>query len=188
MAKRHLKMLEGHEDEINIVIAATLPSLAALAPISAELDASSKHLASSVIISGSRDNVIRVWDLREGYLLYELVGHTKAVYGLSLALSNDPFRSASGKLVKKGTPILVSCGEDVTVRFWNLETKELLATGKRWHKGCIRAVCCQSMKCSVAKSSTRFRNVVVSCGWDKSIRMHDMDDCLKHANDCCSIS
>lgn len=188
MAKRHLKMLEGHEDEINIVIAATLPSLQALAPISSDLDASSKHLASSVIISGSRDNVIRVWDLREGYLLYELIGHTKAVYGLSLALSNDPFRSVSGKLVKKGTPILVSCGEDVTVRFWNLESKELLKTAKSWHKGPIKAVCCQSMKCSEAKSSTGFRNVVVSCGWDKSVRMHDMDECLQHANDCCTVT
>ena len=64
-----------------------------------------------ILVSGSLDDTIRVWNLQTGNLIRTLSGHLKAVN--SVAISPD------GQL-------LVSGSDDTTVKIWNLQTGDLL--------------------------------------------------------------
>lgn len=74
-----------------------------------------------ILVSGSLDDTIKLWNLKTGTLVSTLQGHPRGVNGVCI--------SAKGQ-------VLVSCGDDETVRVWNL------ATGRRIHtlKGHVRDV------------------------------------------------
>eukprot|EP00762_Andalucia_godoyi_P005229 ANDGO_06754.mRNA.1 putative U3 small nucleolar RNA-associated protein 13 len=57
----------------------------------------------------SSDKVIKVWDMRQGYLTHVFKGHT----GMITKLVFHPFL---------GVPVLLSASEDCSVRVWNLST------------------------------------------------------------------
>ncbi len=59
----------------------------------------------STLLTGSTDNVIRLWDVRRGLVQFELHGHTGTIS--SLAATTDGQRLASGSF-------------DTTVRLWDL--------------------------------------------------------------------
>ena len=65
------------------------------------------------IISGSRDNSIKFWNLDTGKEIFTLTGHTEEI--TSLAITND-----SNKLI--------SASEDNTIKIWNLTTKTEIFT------------------------------------------------------------
>ncbi|MBW4487818.1 MAG: serine/threonine protein kinase [Trichocoleus desertorum ATA4-8-CV12] len=64
-----------------------------------------------ILVSGSLDDTLKVWNLQTGNLIRTLPGHLKAIN--SVAISPD------GQL-------LVSGSDDTTVKIWNLQTGDLL--------------------------------------------------------------
>ncbi|MDZ8188979.1 MAG: WD40 repeat domain-containing protein [Nostoc sp. ChiSLP02] len=66
-----------------------------------------------LLVSGSWDRTIKIWQLETGKLLHTLKGHTDRVY--AIALSPDEQIIASGSA-------------DKTIKLWHVETGELLAT------------------------------------------------------------
>jgi WD40 repeat protein len=79
------------------------------------------HLVSSlrvspdgkILISGSVDKTIKIWNLATGKLLRTLKGHGDEVLAVNL--------SPDGKIIASGSV-------DTTIKLWHLETGELLAT------------------------------------------------------------
>jgi platelet-activating factor acetylhydrolase IB subunit alpha len=75
----------------------------------------------SILISGSRDRTIKFWDVFSGSCLFTLYGHDNWVRGLRL--------HPNGKILGKkeindeniNTVILVSVGDDKTMRIWSVE-------------------------------------------------------------------
>jgi WD40 repeat protein len=65
------------------------------------------------LASGSRDNTIKLWDVKTGNLLQTLEGHSSFVY--SVAYSPDGQTLASGSF-------------DKTIKLWNVNTGKLLQT------------------------------------------------------------
>ena len=60
----------------------------------------------SVVVSGSEDGVVHLWDIQKGDILQRLRGHSGPVFDVSWSASQS---------------ILASCGEDRTVRIWWLD-------------------------------------------------------------------
>jgi WD40 repeat protein len=67
----------------------------------------------SLIASGSEDATVRLWDSRDGSLVYELIGHNEIVNDLSFS--------------PDGT-ILASASNDGSVRFWDVDGGSLIRT------------------------------------------------------------
>ena len=63
-----------------------------------------------VVISGGRDETVRVWDLATGAPVGEpFTGHTGWVRAVAVAQLD-------------GRPVIISGGDDTTVRVWDLAT------------------------------------------------------------------
>ena len=60
--------------------------------------------------TGSADRVIKIWDLASGTLKLSLTGHVSTVRGLTVSPRH---------------PYLFSCGEDRTVKCWDLEQNKV---------------------------------------------------------------
>jgi len=63
---------------------------------------SSVAIAGDVVVSGSRDNMVKVWLISTGSCITTLTGHTNTV--LSVAIAGD---------------VLVSGSHDLTVKLWS---------------------------------------------------------------------
>ncbi|MGF1568925.1 MAG: protein kinase [Nodosilinea sp.] len=68
-----------------------------------------------MLVSGSLDDTIRVWNCQTGQLLHTLTGHVRGVNEVAIS---------------SGGQVLASCGDDATVRVWNLGDGTLLRTLK----------------------------------------------------------
>jgi WD40 repeat protein len=66
-----------------------------------------------ILISGSRDQTIKVWNLQTGELLRTLKGHSDAVCAIAFSPSGD---------------IIASGSADKTIKIWHLDSSELLGT------------------------------------------------------------
>lgn len=66
-----------------------------------------------ILISGSRDKTIKIWQLETGELIRTLTGHTEGVFAIAL--------SPDGQIIASGSA-------DKTIKLWHVETGELLAT------------------------------------------------------------
>jgi len=103
----------------------------------------------AVIVSGSSDHSVRVWDARTGAAIFSpLLGHTDEVW--SIAISSD------GRLI-------ASASLDHTVRLWNLQTGKAVGGPMRGHLGRVRAV--------VFSPDTRW---LASGSWDKTVCIWDV--------------
>ncbi|EMD39432.1 hypothetical protein CERSUDRAFT_113078, partial [Gelatoporia subvermispora B] len=105
----------------------------------------------SLVVSGGCDKVLRVWDVKSGYCIYELRGHTSTIRCLK---------------VLHGRPIAVSGSRDRSVRVWDVQRGRALRvlTGHE-----------QSVRCLDV-----FGNRVVSGSYDCTCRVWDVDtgECL----------
>ncbi|WP_442948512.1 WD40 repeat domain-containing protein [Nostoc sp.] len=66
-----------------------------------------------LLVSGSWDQTIKIWQLETGKLLHTLKGHRDRVYAIAL--------SPDGQIIASGSA-------DKTIKLWHLETGELLGT------------------------------------------------------------
>lgn len=148
-----------------------------------------------VVVSGSRDLTVRVWHFNTGYLLFELFGHSGCVYGVSIIRCMGKFQVTEGgvvavpSLLPPGAPVIVSCADDCTVRVWNLETGKLARTFK-WHSVNVRALDTAVVFCSSDRGEDDTYNpgvaMVASCGWDRTVRMHNLDEILNEQESFCA--
>lgn len=107
-----------------------------------------------VIVSGSEDNTLRIWDLEGGALLGELWGHSNI------------FTVMTSAGCVNASPILVSGSKDNTVRLWDLETR--LPLGElRGHEGYVTAV--------ALGDCANGNRVVVSGSQDKTVRVWNLE-------------
>lgn len=184
----HIKLFEGHEDEINSVVAQSYSSMSSLVPISMDNDEENHQMAdgtdskgSVIIVSACRDLTIRVWDYKSGYLLFELLGHTACVFEVALCRTVKGVGLMGGVATKHqvaaGTPIIVSCSDDATIKFWNLENGKMIKSVK-WHNVSVRGIDVVVLKPNANSQSINDLFVIVSCGWDKTIQFHPVDEAI----------
>ncbi|KAI0371501.1 WD40 repeat-like protein [Pilatotrama ljubarskyi] len=106
---------------------------------------------SALVVSGGCDKELRIWDVKSGYCIYTLRGHTSTIRCLK---------------VLHGRPLAVSGSRDRTVRVWDVQRGRLL----RVLEGHT-----QSVRCLDACGSR-----VVSGSYDCTCRVWDVDtgECL----------
>jgi COMPASS component SWD3 len=78
-----------------------------------------------MLVSGSKDNTIKLWNLQTGKLFCTLLGHSAPV--LAVAISSD------GQLLASGSA-------DQTIKIWHINTASLIRTIKG-HEGEVRSIC-----------------------------------------------
>jgi WD40 repeat protein len=96
---------------------ATGEAISKIAGFNAELTAlaAAIHHDRAVIVSGSSDGLVRIWDIPAGEPVGDaLAGHTGAVTSVATVTLDN------------GRIIVVSGSEDATIRFWDLETGDVI--------------------------------------------------------------
>lgn len=124
------------------------------------------HFVSDVVISsdgqfalsGSWDSTLRLWDLNTGVTTRRFVGHTKDV--LSVAFSADNRQIVSGS-------------RDHTIKLWNT-----LGVCKYT----IQDDCHTDWVSCVRFSPNSQNPVIVSCGWDKLVKVWNLTNCKLKTN------
>ncbi|KAI9209182.1 WD40-repeat-containing domain protein [Polychytrium aggregatum] len=137
------------------------------------------------IVSGSRDDTIKIWDMKTGALRHTLIGHGASV----LCLQYDAHYIVSGSSdatiivwnLASATPLktlvghtehilglrfdsqyIVSCSKDKTARIWDFETGNLLKS-LRGHRAAVNAI--------------QFKNsMVVTGSGDRTIKVWSVRD------------
>ncbi|KAF9967996.1 hypothetical protein BGZ70_007280 [Mortierella alpina] len=154
------------------------------------------------IVSGSRDNTIKIWDMETGACRRTYVGHSASV--LCLQYDEDRIVSGSsdatinvwdlntGKVLQRlcghadsvlslrfEKDTVISCSKDRTVKIWKISTGEMLKT-LVGHRAAVNAVqfSPESAAPSPLPGSPR---VVVSASGDKSIKIWSLEtgECLR---------
>jgi guanine nucleotide-binding protein subunit beta-2-like 1 protein len=110
-------------------------------------------------LSGSWDGTLRLWDLNSGTTTRRFVGHSKDV--LSVAFSVDNRQIVSGS-------------RDKTIKLWNTlgECKYTIQE----QEGHTEWVSC--VRFSPAPSNP----IIVSCGWDKLVKVWNLNNCKLRTN------
>ncbi|KAK2961298.1 putative Cytoplasmic 60S subunit biogenesis factor [Blattamonas nauphoetae] len=85
--------------------------------------------SSPIVITGSEDRTIRIWDLRGSQEVAVLSGHRGAVTSLVMAGGNIPAHSNFQIDDQEGLAnCLVSCSDDATLKTWNMEMMTYIDT------------------------------------------------------------
>jgi guanine nucleotide-binding protein subunit beta-2-like 1 protein len=109
-------------------------------------------------LSGSWDGTLRLWDLNTGQTNRRFVGHSKDV--LSVAFSADNRHIVSGS-------------RDKTINLWNTLGELKYSISESGHKEWVSCV----------RFSPNLANpVIVSAGWDKMVKVWDLQTCKLRFN------
>jgi WD40 repeat protein len=76
-----------------------------------------------ILVSGSRDNTIKLWDVKTGQEINTLTGHGNSVFSVAINPQGD---------------ILASGSKDRTIKLWNLQTNQVIRTWR--HKDGVKTV------------------------------------------------
>lgn len=109
-------------------------------------------------LSGSWDKTLRLWDLQQGVSTRQFCSHTKDV--LSVAFSADNRQIVSGS-------------RDKTIKLWNT-----LAHCKYT----ITEDCHSDWVSCVRFSPSNSNPIIVSCGWDKIVKVWNLTNCKLKTN------
>lgn len=104
-------------------------------------------------LSGCWDSTLRLWDLENGETTERFIGHSKDV--LSVAFNADNTKIVSGS-------------RDRTIKLWNVlgECKYTISDdGHTDWVSCVRF------------SPNKDNELIVSCGWDKLVKVWDLSSC-----------
>jgi len=109
-------------------------------------------------LSGSWDGTLRLWDINSGTTTRSFVGHTKDV--LSVAFSADNRQIVSGS-------------RDRTIKLWNTLGECKYTIEEHGHTewvSCVRF------------SPNTANPIIVSCGWDKLVKVWNLTNCKLKTN------
>ncbi|KAA8499471.1 Guanine nucleotide-binding protein subunit beta-2-like 1 [Porphyridium purpureum] len=109
-------------------------------------------------LSSSWDATLRLWDLKQGVSTKRFVGHSKDV--LSVAFSTDNRQIVSGS-------------RDKTIKLWNTLGECKFTITDDMH---TEWVSCVRFSPSMAKP------LIVSCGWDKLVKVWELSNCKLKTN------
>lgn len=109
-------------------------------------------------LTGSWDKTLRLWDLETGVTLRTFTGHTSDVF--SVALSPDNRQIVSGS-------------RDGTIKLWNTMAECKYTIEEDRHTDWVSCV-----RFSPAGRET----LIVSCGWDKVVKVWDLTNCVLKTN------
>ena len=154
------------------------------------MNAASRDGTVMLIISGSRDKTIRIWDYLTGVCLQILTGHISALLAVSPAISiSASIRCAAD------VPTLVTASDDGSLFIWNLETGKLLKETKG-SANCVKGISSSLVLTAVRSTSPPpgfdrgaaaggagggnkdSLMLVATCGWEKSVQVFDLDEAL----------
>lgn len=110
-------------------------------------------------LSASWDTSLRLWDLSTGETKYRFMGHSKDVLSVDFSASNTK---------------IISGSRDKTIKLWNTiaECKWTVDEKKSGHLSWVSCI-----KCSPDTNNP----VVVSCGWDHTVKVWNLQTMkLKH--------
>ena len=109
-----------------------------------------------LLVSGSWDMVVKVWDMDTGSLVHTLEGHTNRVKALAVA-----------------PPLAISGGDDGAIRMWNLETGQCTRFIDGAHGHFISSLC-------VFSSLLPLGGVLASASSDKTVKLWSLEsgECL----------
>ena len=125
--------------------------------------------ASALVVSGGCDKQLRVWDVKSGYCIYVLDGHTSTIRCLK---------------VLHNRPIAVSGSRDSTLRVWDIQRGKLLRTlnGHEESVRCLDVCGNQAVSgsydatCRVSLSSKLF--ILQPIEWTNQLWNIDTGECL----------
>lgn len=138
----------------------------------------------SIVVSGSRDKSVRVWDIDAGAVLLVMYGHGGCIHGVTLAMTQQENLKLQ---LRVKSPTVLSCGDDGSVFVWSVESGKVLKDLK-WHSNSVKGITAAMIPSSGA---VKAEMVIASCGWDKNAIIHDLDLTLNTDEEnggCCSIS
>jgi len=124
------------------------------------------HFVSDVVLSSdgqfalssSWDHTLRLWDLNAGTTTRRFIGHTKDV--LSVAFSADNRQIVSGS-------------RDKTIKLWNTLGVCKYTIQEDGHSDWVSCV---------RFSPTTANPIIVSCGWDKMVKVWNLTNCKLKTN------
>ena len=135
------------------------------------------HFVSDVVISSdgqfalssSWDHTLRLWDLNTGVTTRRFVGHTSDVLSVSFSADNRQIVSGSRDKTIKVWNTLGECKfdikEDCHTEWYAISRFASRIT--RWNRDFRRVSC-------VRFSPNQMNPVIVSCGWDKVVKVNDL--------------